>query len=105
MRPPVARLSQKTGSILFLQFSGTGSAAPVSYTHLGGGIFPVKGDQTGWRPGSASLLSGDMIEPEPLSFREEVYGCAECGKGVSFSDFICTLPCLVTIYACFDLQH
>jgi len=26
-------------------------------------------------------------------------------KGVSFSDFICTLPCLVTIYACFDLQH
>ncbi len=40
-----------------------------------------------------------------LRWRLQCFALAIAMLCVSFSDFICILPCLVTIYTCFELQH
>ena len=51
------------------------------------------------------ILNEGAFSHKHLRWQMQCFALAIAMLCVSFSDFICILPCLVTIYTCFELQH
>ena len=49
------------------------------------------------------LLNEGAFSHKHLRWQMQCFALAIAMLCVSFSDFICILPCLVTIYTCFEL--